>query len=341
MFEKYEVSQLQEAQKYPFLPFVKIMVSKSDLTVENVPADVLIRSKQVVVASFEDRPYNFPEGVSSRDILTNEILAFPVSKILVSIINRMELYRRFSQLFSRSVEKYLEKESSKKINDIASDFGLAVQIFPAGYAVAIGSYLRAELDDPSIKLVNQKVEGGNVFLSKSEFIKLLSLIASSEIRKSLPVQIKEVPIALRAEAEDIDKQFSLEVRKKYSKTDFGKVSPESFPPCMAKIYGELIAGVKVTHSARFAIATFLSSIGMEKEKIIDMYRATPNFNEKITRYQVDRIAADKGGYSAPGCDKMRSYNLCVADCPVTHPVQFYSREVMRGKNGQIPQAGSE
>ena len=149
-----------------------------------------------------------------------------------------------------------------------------------------------------------------------------------------------MPSIFNEAAEELKEEFVASAKRQYSRSDFGAAKPESFPPCMAKIYVDLMAGVKAPHSSRFVFATFLNSIGMSKENIIEMYRQTPNFNERLTQYQVNRIAGkgDKG-YSSPGCDKMRSYNLCVANCKVNHPVQYYSNEVFSKK--EITEEDSE
>lgn len=360
----FSAAELRFAQKYPFCRLARKVVAGSGLRLDSIPSPVLRRACAMVSAAFSGHGY-MPRIESSQELLMDEVLAFPVAKILVSLINRLELYRRFSAMVSGAISRNLESEKDNTLSDMASEIGMRFDLSSSQDIFAevnLADYLKPDLDDKSVKLVNQRIASGKVFLSRKEFIVLLSMAAGQGISSSLPVDTKAATPALRKAAEELDMEFSASVRKTYSKTDFGAVSPESFPPCMTKIYSELMSGMNVGHSARFAMATFLNSIGMAPEKIVDAYRHTPNFNEKVTRYQVMRLVsggrrADKpgatkeggvlqyeareqvAGYSSPGCDKMRSYNLCVANCPVTHPVQFYSREVMRGKN--VAQSGQD
>ncbi len=338
----YSVQELQHAKNYPFSKLAKSVLRESGLSLEDTPDDVIGRAKAMVCAAFSDEGYS-THIQSSPQLLRNEILAFPVAKIIVSIIGRVELYRKFSNMVAESVHASARNEKDGGLFDLASELGVKFDIPESRdffAQMAMQDYLRADLEATELKLVNQSLEGGKIFMSRNEFARLLPMIAGQQVKDSLPVQVKGVPQKFSDAAKSAEKEFATAVRKKFSKTDFGEVQPESFPPCMSKIYTELLAGVKATHSARFAFATFLHSIGMSQEKIVDMYRATPNFNEKITRYQVQRLVS-KGseGYSSPGCDKMRSYNLCVANCPNTyHPVQFYSREVHRQGSAAAPQA---
>lgn len=334
---EFSIQELRFAQKYPFTPIAKRIVQESGFTLNNVPDAILNRARSMVSAAFLQKEY-LPKIEISSDLLNNEILAFPVSKIVVSLINRFELYRKYSQMFGNSVFKHLEGEKDDVVLDMATDLNLKFDLSDdLSYFVQLGlaDYLRPELEENFMKLVNRGVENGKVMLTRNDFVRFISIVVSKDLRNSLPVEIKEVPSSFKDTAEETDAEFAKTIRKRYSKTDFGEVAPESFPPCMAKIYSELMSGINVTHSGRFVIATFLNSIGMSSEKIIDMYHETPNFNERTTRYQVERLAGIKGkSYSAPSCDKMRSYNLCISNCPVTHPVQFYSREISKEKNNK-------
>ena len=69
-----------------------------------------------------------------------------------------------------------------------------------------------------------------------------------------------------------------------------------------------------------------------------MFRNMPDFNEKITRYQVEHLAGLRGSgkrYRTYSCEKMKSLGLCKADCGTRSPIQAYyrilSRMVKEGK----------
>tara|TARA_Y100000310_G_scaffold345859_1_gene471603 strand:- start:363 stop:1397 length:1035 start_codon:yes stop_codon:yes gene_type:complete len=340
----FSVPELRFSQKYPFSVVAKNVIAQSDFTLDNIPESILNRSKAMVHAAFTDQEY-MPKIQASSDLLKNEILAFPASKILVSIIGRYELYRKFSELFSNSIFRNLEEEKDEVLIDLASELNLRFSLSdnPDFFVeLNMADYLRPNLEAPFMKLVNRELKEGKVFLTKNDFARLISIVVGQDIRDSLPVPLKGIPEFFKVIAESIETEFSKSVRKRFSKTDFGKVSPESFPPCMSKLYSELVQGINVNHSGRFAIATFLASVGMESGKIVDAFRNVPNFNERTTTYQVERIAGVKGkGYSSPSCDKMRSYNLCVSNCPVSHPIIFYSKEIVKTNSKESSEEKTE
>ncbi|MFH1391764.1 MAG: hypothetical protein ABIH20_05620 [Candidatus Diapherotrites archaeon] len=340
----FSVAELRFSQKYPFSVAAKKVIAQSDFALDNVPESVLNRAKAMVHAAFIDQKY-MPKIQTSPDLLKNEILAFPASKILVSIIGRYELYRKFSELFSNSIFRNLEEEKNEVLIDLASELNLRFSLSDnPDFFVELNvlDYLRPNLEEPFMKLVNRELKEGKVFLTKNDFARLISIVVSQDIRESLPVPIKGIPKFFKTAAESIEKEFSQSIRKRFSKTDFGKVAPESFPPCMSKLYSELAQGINVNHSGRFALATFLASVGMESEKIVGVFSNASNFNERTTAYQVERIAGVKGkGYKSPSCDKMRSYNLCVSNCPVSHPIIFYSKEISKTNSQKNSEEKSE
>ena len=318
------------------------MVAASNLTLDGIDYSLLDKATEIIQTALNEGKYNPPVKLD-KDILTKEILGFLVAKILVVLINRLELKRKFLNMYKLSVFEYLKGEKEKEMQRAAEELNIQYDLpekdgktKDVSYAVTLSDYLRPEYEEIQDRLVNQKIERGKIFLDRARFMGLISKIAAQDLKKSmdsLPIDVETVPVKLKNAMKLIGEGFLQSARQQFSVSDFGSIAPEAFPPCMAKIYAELLNGVNVTHSGRFAIATFLASIGMPSEKIIGSFRRTPNFNEHTTRYQVERITGINGQkYSCPSCDKMRSYNLCVANCPVSHPVQFYSNETAKGKS---------
>jgi DNA primase large subunit len=330
------IDELKFASKYPFSRIAKSIVKQSGLSIDSIPDDVVERASSLVIFSLQGKPYS-ELLVGHSEILMTNVLAFPVAKILVSLIDRFEVYRKFCQSFYDGLVSSFEAEPDEVLFDLARELNINFWISDGFYfaEVDIVSYLKPEFDSASSKLVNQQVENGRVFLSRRGFVKFLSEVIVHDLRASLPVDVSGASNDLKLAAKRIDAVYSEESRKVFSKTDFGEVNPLFFPPCISKLYSELVSGQNVNHLGRFAVATFLNQVGLPSEKIVDAFRAAPNFNEHITRYQVERISGkrgnSKGAYNCPSCDKMRAYGLCVADCPVSHPVQFYEREISKQK----------
>jgi len=103
---------------------------------------------------------------------------------------------------------------------------------------------------------------------------------------------------------------------------------------MEKLYADLLEGKNLSHFARFDLTTFLNAVNMPESEILKAFSNTPNYDEKITAYQVRKLikgGAQGRGYSPGSCSKIKTHALCVADCDVKHPTQFYRRELRKAK----------
>lgn len=199
------------------------------------------------------------------------------------------------------------------------------------YRVSIPKYLRyAEnlLTEPDWKLVNRVVLKGFVYLSKRdlarlaeevvkrrvvEYGKALSGDAAREVLQDLiPDTSKLIPERIR----------SGEARKVPAKVE------KAFPPCMVRLRELLTRGEHLSHHQRFALATFLLAVGYSVDEVVELFRTSPDFDEKIARYQVEHLAGLRGSrkrYYTYSCDKMKALGICVADCGTRSPLQYYRR----------------
>lgn len=69
---------------------------------------------------------------------------------------------------------------------------------------------------------------------------------------------------------------------------------------------------------------------MKPTDIVDLFRSSSDFNERMTRYQVEHIAGERGSgtkYIPPTCDTLRTHGLCLGmndTCKgVRHPLTYY------------------
>ena len=52
---------------------------------------------------------------------------------------------------------------------------------------------------------------------------------------------------------------------------FGTIEESAFPPCMQALILALTAGTNLTHAGRFALTTFIHTIGMDVMGIAQLY----------------------------------------------------------------------
>ncbi len=82
----------------------------------------------------------------------------------------------------------------------------------------------------------------------------------------------------------------------------------TMPPCMAFILRKFSRGENVSHFERLTIATFLFARQDSMEQIMEIFQKAPNFDEKITSYQLKQIK--NGEYKTPNCEKIDNSGFC-------------------------------
>jgi DNA primase large subunit len=111
------------------------------------------------------------------------------------------------------------------------------------------------------------------------------------------------------------------------------VSEQAFPPCVQALYQAFTSGRHLSHIGRFTLTSFLVNVGMSSEKVIELFRNFSDFNERMTRYQVEHIAGERGSrtqYKPPKCDTLKTHGVCVNpdECcrRIYHPLGYYQRK---------------
>jgi len=66
------------------------------------------------------------------------------------------------------------------------------------------------------------------------------------------------------------------------------------PPCIEKLRNKLIDGENLSHQARIALAVFFLNIGKSVEDVLELFKHSPDYNEKIAKYQIEHLAGLEG-----------------------------------------------
>jgi len=113
-----------------------------------------------------------------------------------------------------------------------------------------------------------------------------------------------------------------------------ELSSSIFPPCIDLILKKLVVErVNLTHHQRFALAAFLLSLGFSTDFVLKVFSYSPDFNEKVARYQVEHIAGLRGSrkkYLPYNCDTMKTLGMCIKDCGVKNPLG-YTYRILRAR----------
>jgi len=191
------------------------------------------------------------------------------------------------------------------------------------FKVKIADYLKraAHFHEKEWKLVNRKVEAGLVFLSSHETVRLIRKELDDRISsKIMSIKIESIPESFQ--------QRILDIRLLADKIVEPAIFTGEYPPCVKHGIEVLERGENLPHSGRFLLATYLLSKGQTVDQIAPLFKNAPDYNERITKYQLEHISGVSGGgtkYQCPSCEKLKSENLCfaTAECDgIINPMQF-------------------
>jgi len=265
-----------------------------------------------------------------------ELLTFLVALIMMKYIYEDSAIKKFSLFEAMRVERFLisdllkEKDLRKKnllISRIFRElFQLDVNLDTKKnnlFTMNISNYLlrATQFNETEWKLINRAVDNGFVYLDVDETVRLIRYeIYKLMYNKIKNMNITKLPEQIRFHATLIKNKLIPAI--KYTK------NISDLPPCIKKALELLNKNENLPHSARFMLATYMLSLGKSIDEVVSLFQNAPDYNEKITRYQVEHLAGKKGSqtkYSVPACSKLVNENLCYAtiDCKgITNPIQF-------------------
>lgn len=278
--------------------------------------------------------------------------------MMVVALANSYLKKRYALAEAKGVYHQLEEEDSEKIIEIAKNFDWNIKLVEDGanieiynFALHFTNFLKnaTVFRDEKWKLVNRLMLQGDVYLTKSEASRLLQEEVQKYIEGKVNVKIDSLPPNIMERVEQLKRLF-IEKRGKFRSEEEvpQTVVTAAFPPCIKELYDNIKSGHHLSHIGRFALTSFLVNIGMTVENVVDLFRSFSDFDERMTRYQVEHIAGEKGGrtkYIPPRCDTLRTHGVCVGTdeiCKrIRHPLAYYRRKLRNVKEVAIEPAKGE
>jgi DNA primase large subunit len=329
-----------EIAKYPFLAEAGQYLKDKGFTLEQFATDpdlkiIVDKAYERIESAAEDKTY-YPElddPSEKETTLPLNVFSFLIAIVLLKLSGLNTLINKFSLAEARRAEKFLQRDLVSNSDKTSEEF--AIKIFRDIFSVTIkktGGYFVIPIPDylkhavnfheREWKLVNRHVENGMVFLSPRESVRLIRWKLSGYIGS----KIKSANTPSMSDGfEDKVKRLSTLAKKFVVNT----VVTGAYPPCIEHAIEVLNKGENLSHSGRFMLATFLLGRGQTIDEIAPLFKNAPDWNEKVTRYQIKQLSGETGGsktkYVCPSCEKIKSNNLCyiTPDCDnIINPMQF-------------------
>ncbi|MBN1169756.1 hypothetical protein JXA56_01920 [Candidatus Micrarchaeota archaeon] len=290
------------ALRYPFTDDAKQVLEGAEL------------NSRIIEMGFQ-RIKNALEGkaagkiVYSENEIIEEIASYAAARMILGTLGNQFITGRFAVNESKIARAHLNKENQAAVNRIALHFGIITN----ENLLDIPTYLKYCPKSTPYRLINRRIVSGKVEISENEKLRLIE----EGIRKHM----EDIPRP-NDPPEEIKKageRLLLELPKHQTRIT---VKEGDHPPCIMKLFESVKKHQNLPHTARWYLATYLIGIGMEEDAIVEIYSGLPDFNEKITRYQISH--AKKKGYRVPSCSTIMSYGLCCAVCRIGNPLKWHT-----------------
>ena len=354
--------------EYPFLPGAEALVAGEGLSVRALLEGAAYERARVIGRARVLAAQDDPRASSTVQELASagpdeRYLSFLFARLVLSAAPAAGGLRRWAVAEAKRAHARLEHAPSDELEDVARRLGFVFAASPKLVRVDLTDYVRlaSPIREAEFRLASQDLSGGGVFVPAPRAARLLQEAVRRELAVPVPLTA-ELLAAVRVRESELLADVARRVPAAFER---GRARPTTmdrgrFPPCLRRMQRTLERGENLSHAGRFCLASFLHRAGADFETIVDAFRGAPDFDESITRYQVDHIRSrDEGrGYEPPECDTLRSHGLCARDGDpegpepkdrerdplcyepfLKHPLQYYRLKggVSRdGKEGDRP-----
>ncbi len=331
--------------KYPFLSEAGSYLRELDYSLDEFNdasrKRIIDRAMERVMATLDGQLFKELEDIDT------EVVSFLLALIIVHALGMRNVSRKYSLGEARRAEMFLERDLKHEnkadvrnavLKRIFSDlFALDVMQEDSRFKIKVSEYLKraSYFHDDHWKLVNRVVHKGYVYLDPDETVRLirdeLSMMIYDRINK---MEVRQLPESIKAKVNELRTKVA---RNKEFRT---YIVTTKYPPCVQHIVQSLSKGENPPHSARFLLATYMLSIGRSVDQVCALFETAPDYNERVTRYQVEHLAGIRGSrtkYTCPSCEKATSEKLCyrTEECNgIINPVQFGRRSVLKNEGAK-------
>jgi len=272
-----------------------------------------------------------------------EIPSFPIAIMMVAATADSLIKSRYALAEAKRASELLEDERKEKMVEIATVFNWKLRMVdgdinspPCDFALSFPNFLKnaTGFHDKKWKLVNRLLFDGEVYLTKHDVSRLLEEEVRRYVEGKLDTKVGSLPQSILDRINRL-KQLSMQKRGEIRREEIPKeVIIAAFPPCIKGLYDTMASGRPVSHIGRFALTSFLVNIGMSAENVVNFFRSVSDFDERMTRYQVEHIAGVRGSrtkYIPPRGDTLRTHGICHTPdemCKrIRHPLAHYRRKL--------------
>ncbi len=184
-------NDLDFAYRYPFSEEAKSIIN--EMALQKVDQVHLAQAKEHVNTLLNLRNHTFTYTESSY-IKKDYILTYLYSRMLVSAAYDMWVIDRFAEAEAkRSADSLRTETDALKIRHLGLELGLKVSVDKGLFSIDFLDYTKNRPNMKEFYLVNQKLEGGKVFIERNEIALIMEGAIRSKIKEGLPIRKNDLP----------------------------------------------------------------------------------------------------------------------------------------------------
>ena len=309
--------------EYPFLPGAEAILGGESPSVGDLLTSPSYGRPQAIGTARILAAVDDPRGERTIQELASargdeRYLSFLFARLVLAAAPSPAALRRWAVAEAKRAWARLDRAAPEELEEVAGRLGYPAERRDGRFAFSLPDYLHLAtgIREADFRLARQELAHGRVEVEQKRAARLVQ----EAIRRTLavPVAVHPAVVALVRERQaELFAQVVARLPQPVARPGVagGEIRRERFPPCVRRMLRTLERGENLSHAGRFGLAAFLHRVGADPETIVDAYRGAPDFDESITRYQVEHITAHGGGegYEPPECDTLRSHGLCARD----------------------------
>ncbi len=323
--------------EYPFLPGAEALlaepVSLRALLTDPAYASARSLGRARALAAADDPRASVELTELSQADPDVRFLSFLFARVVLAAAPTGAALRRWAVAEAKRNHARLTAVSAEELADVGRRLGFDLTVRDGAIELPLVEYVRlaVPIREADFRLARQELKGGKVLVRSERAARLIQ--EAVRLRLAVPVPLADDVVAeVRSGEAELLGELARRTPAPVGRPGIGvgALRPAAFPPCIRKMQRTLQKGENLSHAGRFALAAFLHKAGADFETIVDAYRGAPDFDESITRYQVEHITSRDGGqgYQPPECDTIRSHGLCVRDGDPEGPAGERGRDAL-------------
>lgn len=327
--------QNEDLAKYPFLKDAAEYIRQThfDFDEFNRPEfkDIIEAAVERIEVEASGKIYR------NLDRFQREVFTFLATLIIIKSVQMEPVLRKYALFEAKRAEDFLAEDLKNQKDEHRKSlllFKIFKELFNVDIAidtedkrlfkVKVTDYLKraSHFHEQEWKLINRMVHNGYVYLDADETVRLFRNELSALIYDRVKMmQLSTIPEPIKIKADELRTKFT-------PRYEYHRGTITDYPPCIKHAIQAMEKAENLPHSARVLLATYMLAIEKPVEEIVALFKNAPDYNEKITRYQIEHLAGIKGShtkYSVPSCDKLQNESLCFAteECSgIINPIQF-------------------